>query len=105
MTIGRTLVRPVGKAVKSASTAIPIFLSRHHALSSWRRGGQGMADQEKALLKKLRVEPGEKVRLKDRNPPGKSLFKDEDETKATTAALAKDIDVLQDRLYAEGARS
>ena len=64
-----------------------------------------MADQERTLMNKLRVEPGAKVRLKDWNPRDKSLFKDEEETKAATASLAKDIDILQDRLYAEGARS
>jgi PPK2 family polyphosphate:nucleotide phosphotransferase len=64
-----------------------------------------MADREQALLEKLRVEPGEKIRLRDRNPRDKSLFGDEQETKAATAALAKDIDTLQDRLYAEGARA
>jgi polyphosphate kinase 2 (PPK2 family) len=64
-----------------------------------------MADQEQAVLKKLRVEPGEKIRLRDRNPRDKSLFGDEQETKAATAALAKDIDTLQDRLYAEGSRA
>ncbi|EIM28189.1 polyphosphate kinase 2 family protein [Microvirga lotononidis] len=64
-----------------------------------------MADQERTLLNKLRVEPDGKVRLKDWNPRDKSLFKDEEETKVATAALAKDIDILQDRLYAEGTRS
>jgi PPK2 family polyphosphate:nucleotide phosphotransferase len=64
-----------------------------------------MADQEQAVLKKLRVEPGEKIRLRDRNPRDKSLFGDEQETKTATAALAKDIDTLQDRLYAEGSRA
>jgi PPK2 family polyphosphate:nucleotide phosphotransferase len=64
-----------------------------------------MADQEQAVLKKFCVEPGEKIRLRDRNPRDKSLFGDEQETKAATAALAKDIDTLQDRLYAEGSRA
>jgi PPK2 family polyphosphate:nucleotide phosphotransferase len=64
-----------------------------------------MADQEQAVLKKLRVESGEKTRLRDHNPRDKSLFGDEQETKAATAALAKDIDTLQDRLYAEGSRA
>ncbi len=64
-----------------------------------------MADQEQAVLKKFRVEPGETIRLRDRNPRDKSLFGDEQETKAATAALAKDIDTLQDRLYAEGSRA
>ena len=36
-----------------------------------------MADQEQALMEKLRVEPGETIRLKDRNPRDKSLFGDE----------------------------
>ena len=64
-----------------------------------------MADREQALRTKLRVEPGAKVRLRDINPRDKSLFGDEQETKAATAALAKDIDILQDRLYAEGSRA
>src|SRR3712207_2197420 len=64
-----------------------------------------MTDQERALREKLRIEPGEKIRLRDRNPRDKSMFGDEQETKAATAALAKDIDVLQDRLYAEGSRA
>jgi PPK2 family polyphosphate:nucleotide phosphotransferase len=64
-----------------------------------------MADQEQAVLKKFCVEPGETIRLRDRNPRDKSLFGDEQETKAATAALAKDIDTLQDRLYAEGSRA
>lgn len=64
-----------------------------------------MTDQERALVRKLRIEPGETVRLRDRNPRDKSPFEDEQETKAATAALAKEIDVLQDRLYAEGSRA
>jgi len=64
-----------------------------------------MTDHEQAVLNKLRVEPGEKIRLRDRNPRDKSLFGDEQETKAATAALAKDIDTLQERLYAEGSRA
>lgn len=64
-----------------------------------------MTDQERALREKLRIEPGEKIRLRDRNPRDKSLFGDEQQTKAATAALAKEIDTLQDRLYAEGSRA
>ena len=64
-----------------------------------------MTDLAKTLIEKLRVEPGEKTRLRDRNPRDKSLFGDEEQTKADTAALAKEIDTLQDRLYAEGSRS
>lgn len=64
-----------------------------------------MTELAKILIEKLRVEPGEKARLRDRNPRDKSLFGDEEQTKADTAALAKEIDTLQDRLYAEGSRS
>jgi PPK2 family polyphosphate:nucleotide phosphotransferase len=64
-----------------------------------------MTDLAKTLIKKLRTDPGEKIRLRDRDPRDKSLFGDEQETKADTAALAKDIDTLQDRLYAEGSRA
>jgi len=64
-----------------------------------------MADQEQTLMKKLRVEPDGKIRLRDLDPRDKSLFGDERETKAATSALAKDIDILQDRLYAEGSRA
>lgn len=64
-----------------------------------------MTDLARTLIEKLRVEPGEKARLRDRNPRDKSLFGDEEQTKADTAALAKEIDTLQDRLYAEGSRS
>jgi len=62
-------------------------------------------DQGRTIAEKLRVEPGGRIRLRDRNPRDKSLFGDEQETKAATAALAKDIDTLQDRLYAEGSRA
>ena len=64
-----------------------------------------MTELAKTLIEKLRVEPGEKARLRDCNPRDKSLFGDEEQTKADTAALAKEIDTLQDRLYAEGSRS
>lgn len=64
-----------------------------------------MTDLAKTLIEKLRVDPGGKARLRDRDPRDKSLFGDEQETKANTASLAKEIDTLQDRLYAEGSRS
>jgi PPK2 family polyphosphate:nucleotide phosphotransferase len=64
-----------------------------------------MADNARALIERVRVKPGEKIKLKDRDPRDSSLFGDQDETKAATAALAEDIDALQDRLYAEGARA
>jgi PPK2 family polyphosphate:nucleotide phosphotransferase len=64
-----------------------------------------MTDQERTITTKLRVKPGERFKLKERDPRDKSLFGDEEETKVATAALAKDIDLLQDRLYAEGSRA
>ncbi|MBB4039731.1 PPK2 family polyphosphate:nucleotide phosphotransferase [Microvirga flocculans] len=64
-----------------------------------------MTDEEKALIEKLRVKPGEKIRLRDRDARDKSLFADEQETRIATEALSREIDVLQDRLYAEGSRA
>ncbi|WP_230530833.1 polyphosphate kinase 2 family protein [Microvirga roseola] len=64
-----------------------------------------MTDHVRALLDKVLVKPGDRVRLKECDPRGASLFEGESETKAATAALAKDIDALQDRLYAEGSRA
>ncbi len=58
-----------------------------------------------ALIEKFRIEPGERAKLKDRNPRDGSLFDNEQETKAATAALSQEIDTLQDRLYAEGTRA
>jgi hypothetical protein len=53
-----------------------------------------MTDLAKTLIEKLRVDPGGKARLRDRDPRDKSLFGDEQETKANTASLAKEIDTL-----------
>lgn len=64
-----------------------------------------MTEKADNLIDRLRVKPGEKIRLRDKNPRDKSLFEDELETKAATIALSKDIDALQDRLYAEGSRA
>ncbi|MCB8821198.1 polyphosphate kinase 2 family protein [Microvirga rosea] len=64
-----------------------------------------MSDRTHALVEKYRVKPGKTVKLKDFDPRDKSGLGDEDLTKAETAELARDIDALQDRLYAEGARS
>jgi PPK2 family polyphosphate:nucleotide phosphotransferase len=64
-----------------------------------------MTDNARALIERFQVRPGEQVRLKERDPRDSSMFANQDETKAATAALAKDIDALQDRLYAEGARA
>lgn len=64
-----------------------------------------MTEQERSIIAALRVKPGERVNLKERDPRDSSLFGDEQETKKATGALAKDIDALQDRLYAEGLRA
>lgn len=64
-----------------------------------------MTEFERAIIEKLRVGPGHRFNLKERDPRDSSLFSDEKDTKAATAALARDIDVLQDRLYAEGSRA
>jgi PPK2 family polyphosphate:nucleotide phosphotransferase len=57
------------------------------------------------LFRKLRVEPGKWIKLDDYDPRDKADFSDKDETEALTRAFAQDIDVLQDRLYAEGQRA
>jgi len=64
-----------------------------------------MTEQERRVIAALRVKPGERIKLKDRDPRDSSLFGNEQETKAATADLAREIDVLQDRLYAEGSRA
>jgi PPK2 family polyphosphate:nucleotide phosphotransferase len=58
-----------------------------------------------AFLQRFRIEPGTAPMLASRNPKDRALFEDEDATKAETADLAKAIDELQDRLYAEGKRA
>ena len=64
-----------------------------------------MAKDRSRFIDAFRIKPGERVKLADRDPSDEGGFKDEDATKADTAALAKEIDFLQDRLYAEGKRS
>ncbi|MDF2813293.1 MAG: polyphosphate kinase [Microvirga sp.] len=64
-----------------------------------------MTDQTKELIDKLQVKPGDKVKLKDGDARGERLFRDEPETRAETAALAEEINALQDRLYAERQRA
>ncbi len=64
-----------------------------------------MAEDARALIERLQVKPGERIKLKERDPRDSSMFEGQEETKAATAALAKEIDALQDRLYAEGARA
>jgi PPK2 family polyphosphate:nucleotide phosphotransferase len=53
----------------------------------------------------VRVEPGAAAPLRDRDPEGEGLFADKDEAKEYLKEHAKEIDALQDRLYAEQTRS
>lgn len=64
-----------------------------------------MSDRVHDLAEKFLAKPGKAIKLKDCDPRAKSLFEDEEATKAETAELAREIDVLQDRLYAEGQRA
>lgn len=64
-----------------------------------------MTDHVHSIIAKLRVKPGERVKLKEHDPRDSSLFDDEQKTKIETTALAQEIDVLQDKLYAEGSRA
>lgn len=64
-----------------------------------------MTNHVHALVEKVRIRPGDKARLKDRDPRDKAPLGEEDEARATTAKLASAIDALQDRLYAEGTRA
>jgi PPK2 family polyphosphate:nucleotide phosphotransferase len=60
------------------------------------------ADQ--AFTEQFRIRPGDRISLEACDPRDK-VGLEEDAARAATAALAKEIDVLQDRLYAEGRRS
>ncbi|HET9229780.1 MAG TPA: polyphosphate kinase 2 family protein [Vitreimonas sp.] len=53
----------------------------------------------------VRIEPGAAAVLRDRDPGDDALFPDKDEAKEHVEACAKEIDALQDRLYAEQKRS
>ncbi|WP_210484771.1 polyphosphate kinase 2 family protein [Microvirga antarctica] len=64
-----------------------------------------MANQVRELIEKLRVKPGDKVKLKASDADGDGLFKDEADTKAETLKIAAQVNELQDRLYAERQRS
>ncbi|MXQ10048.1 PPK2 family polyphosphate kinase [Microvirga makkahensis] len=64
-----------------------------------------MTELERSIIARVRVEPGENVSLRERDPRDSRLFGEEKGTKSATAALAKEIDALQDRLYAEGSRA
>jgi PPK2 family polyphosphate:nucleotide phosphotransferase len=63
-----------------------------------------MADDD-AFNRRFWIRPGDKAGLKDRDPRDKAGLSDDETAKAETAALAKEIDTLQDRLYAEGRRA
>jgi PPK2 family polyphosphate:nucleotide phosphotransferase len=58
-----------------------------------------------ALIDRFRVKAGARVSLQEFDPRDSSALPDEQTTKSVTAALAEDINTLQDRLYAEGSRS
>ena len=64
-----------------------------------------MTGDDHDFIQRFRLEPGHRVRLKDIETRDTAGFTDEDATKAATAAMAKEIDKLQDRLYAEGRKA
>jgi PPK2 family polyphosphate:nucleotide phosphotransferase len=53
----------------------------------------------------VRIEPGSAVKLAERDTVGEDLFADKSEAKDLIDDCAKQIDALQDRLYAEQKRS
>jgi PPK2 family polyphosphate:nucleotide phosphotransferase len=53
----------------------------------------------------VRIEPGERASLADRDPASDALFPDKDEAVKHVKRCAKEIDALQDRLFAEQKRS
>jgi PPK2 family polyphosphate:nucleotide phosphotransferase len=53
----------------------------------------------------FRIEPGTRARLSERDPRDKAGLSDKKAAEARTAEDAEAIDVLQDRLYAEGRRA
>jgi PPK2 family polyphosphate:nucleotide phosphotransferase len=57
------------------------------------------------IADKLRVPPGESIRLSKRDPADTSLLPAREEAKEQTKRDAKKIDELQDRLFAEGRRA
>jgi PPK2 family polyphosphate:nucleotide phosphotransferase len=64
-----------------------------------------MTGSDQDFIRRFRLEPGNAVRLREIDPRDTTGLSDEDETKSETAALAREIDKLQDRLYAEGRRA
>jgi PPK2 family polyphosphate:nucleotide phosphotransferase len=57
------------------------------------------------LMKHLRVRPGHRPRLGDRDTKDDKHFSDEKAVKAQTKEIAKEINHFQDALFAEGRRS
>jgi PPK2 family polyphosphate:nucleotide phosphotransferase len=64
-----------------------------------------MAHSEQSFIERFQVKPGRRLKLKDIDPRDTCGFEGEDATKAKTAAIAEEINTLQDRLYAEGKRA
>jgi PPK2 family polyphosphate:nucleotide phosphotransferase len=61
--------------------------------------------KDRSFIERFRVEPSKRVELRSYDTRDMAGFTDEDATKAETADIAKEIDGLQDRLYAEGKRA
>jgi PPK2 family polyphosphate:nucleotide phosphotransferase len=57
------------------------------------------------FIERFRLKPGARVDLASYDTRDKAGFADEHATKAETVAIAKEIDRLQDSLYAEGKRA
>src|SRR5687767_10007677 len=83
-----------------------IFFSPCRALSfriEWKRACVMVEALD--LVEKLRIQPGERIRLSDRGPRDKCGLAAKEEAEALTRAYAQEIDTLQDHLYAEGRRA
>jgi polyphosphate kinase 2 (PPK2 family) len=59
----------------------------------------------RALDEALRVKPGARIKLTDAMALGDEILPDKDEAKALLQKDAEKINVLQDRLFAEGSRA
>ncbi|HEY8383226.1 MAG TPA: polyphosphate kinase 2 family protein [Microvirga sp.] len=64
-----------------------------------------MAKDGQGFGERFRIAPGKTVRLKDFDPRDDAGFDDKEVAKSEVAALAEEINTLQDRLYAEGRRA
>jgi hypothetical protein len=56
----------------------------------------------KDLYARFRVEPGKPSKLAQRDPGDRKLFADREAAEQQSLENGKEIDTLQDRLYAEG---